>query len=118
MKGLLTTVLPASTAFLRYERYIGTSCEIRSMITSYGTGASKNSPPTFANSATTPLSRRFTSSMKAGGQDHSLPTNSPIRLVMETGCEMWDVGRGKNCRPMTGADFGPCSDEHSNKYLS
>src|SRR5688500_4510651 len=29
MNGLLTTVVPASTACLRYERYIGTSCEMR-----------------------------------------------------------------------------------------
>ncbi len=61
---------------------MGTSCEIRSMSTSYGTGASKNSPPTLAYSATTPRSRRLTSSMKAGGQDHSRPTNNPMRFVM------------------------------------
>src|SRR5687768_15922161 len=82
MNGLLTTVFPSSTAFLRYDRYIGTSCEMRSMRTSYGTGASKNSPPTLANSATTPASRRLTSSMNAGGQLHSLPTNRPTRLVI------------------------------------
>jgi hypothetical protein len=40
MNGLLMTVTPSRTAFLRYDRYIGTSCEIRSMSTAYGTGPS------------------------------------------------------------------------------
>src|SRR5215467_8898542 len=33
--------------------------------------------PSLTNSATTPSSRRFTSSMKAGGKDHSRPTSRP-----------------------------------------
>src|SRR5688500_7674650 len=82
MHGLLTTVLPSSTAFLRDDRHIGTPCEIRSMRTSYGTGASNNSAPILANAATTPGPLRFTSSMKAGGQLHSRPTNRPTRLVI------------------------------------
>src|SRR5574341_216632 len=78
MNGLLMTVLPSSTAFLRYERYIGTSCEMRSTSTSYGTGSSCASAPIFAYSQTTPWSREFTSLMSSGGIDHSRPTNNPI----------------------------------------
>src|SRR5579864_7095136 len=35
-------------------------------------------PPSFKNSATTPALRPLTSSMNAGGKDHSRPTMSPI----------------------------------------
>src|SRR6266478_5881576 len=39
-------------------------------------------PPSLTNSATTPSSRRFTSSMKAGGKDHSRPTIRPTFKVI------------------------------------
>src|SRR5262245_2383416 len=39
-------------------------------------------PPSWANSATTPASRRLTSSIKAGGNDHSRPTSKPTFCVM------------------------------------
>src|SRR5881392_2705171 len=39
-------------------------------------------PPSLTNSATTPSSRRLTSSMKAGGKDHSRPTNRPTFSVI------------------------------------
>src|SRR6476661_311106 len=38
--------------------------------------------PTLTSSAVTPAWRRWTSSTNAGGNDHSRPTMSPIRLVM------------------------------------
>src|SRR5678816_653052 len=79
MNGLLMTVEPASTACLRYERYIGTSCEMRSTITSYGTASSCAGAPIFTNSTVTPSSRFWTASMSAGGKDHSRPTIRPTR---------------------------------------
>src|SRR6266516_3221472 len=39
-------------------------------------------PPSLTNSATTPSSRRLTSSMKAGGKDHSRPTSRPTFSVI------------------------------------
>src|SRR2546421_4035503 len=39
-------------------------------------------PPSLTNSATTSSSRRLTSSMKAGGKDHSRPTSRPIFKVI------------------------------------
>src|SRR2546425_3462092 len=39
-------------------------------------------PPSLTNSATTPSSRRLTSSMKAGGKDHSRPTSRPTFRVI------------------------------------
>src|SRR5687768_7061292 len=51
---------------------------MRSMMTAYGTGSSIAVPPSFTNSAVTPESRRATSSMNAGGNDHSRPTTKPI----------------------------------------
>src|SRR5687768_7641420 len=82
MNGLLTTVVPASTACLRYERYIGTSCEMRSMMTSYGTGSSCPGAPIFTYSTVTPASRLCTSSMSAGGKDHSRPTMRATRYAL------------------------------------
>ena len=38
----------------------------------------KRVPPSLAYSAVTPVPRLLTSSMKAGGQDHSRPTMTPI----------------------------------------
>src|ERR1700694_795941 len=38
--------------------------------------------PSLTYSAITPSSRRFTSSMKAGGNDHSRPTNKPTFSVI------------------------------------
>ena len=38
--------------------------------------------PILANSAVTPAFRRATSSMKAGGKDHSRPTRRPTVFVM------------------------------------
>src|SRR5688572_10094979 len=79
MNGLLMTVAPASTACLRYKRYIGTSCEIRSMMTSYGTPSSWRGAPIFTYSTDTLASRFATSSINAGGNDHSRPTIRPTR---------------------------------------
>src|SRR5579859_2336086 len=39
-------------------------------------------PPILTYSATTPSSRRLTSSMKAGGNDHSRPTSRPTFRVI------------------------------------
>src|SRR5260370_37486327 len=39
-------------------------------------------PPSLTNSATTPSSRWLTSSMKAGGKDHSRPTSRPTFSVI------------------------------------
>src|SRR5260370_29384881 len=39
-------------------------------------------PPSLTNSATTSSSRRLTSSMKAGGKDHSRPTSRPTFKVI------------------------------------
>src|SRR5579885_755749 len=43
-------------------------------------------PPRVTNSAVTPSSRRLTSSIKAGGKDHSRPTISPTFKVI--GCSL------------------------------
>src|SRR5580693_8408228 len=51
---------------------------MRSTRTAYGTGSSMRVPPSLAYSATTPALRRLTSSIKAGGHDHSRPTITPI----------------------------------------
>src|SRR5687767_10844188 len=55
---------------------------MRSMITSYSRGSSWRVPPRDTNSATTSASRRLTSSMKAGGKDHSRPTIRPTFTIM------------------------------------
>src|SRR5688572_29244721 len=55
---------------------------MRSMMTSYSRGSSWRVPPSFTNSATTSASRRLTSSMNAGGKDHSRPTMSPTFAIM------------------------------------
>src|SRR5687768_11683 len=55
---------------------------MRSMITSYSRGSSWRVPPSFTYSATTSASRRLTSSMNAGGKDHSRPTMSPTFAIM------------------------------------
>src|SRR5687768_5645642 len=55
---------------------------MRSMITSYSRGSSWRVPPSFTYSATTSASRRLTSSMNAGGKDHSRPTISPTFAIM------------------------------------
>ena len=52
------------------------------MMTRYSAGSSMRGAPSVTNSATTPSSRRFTSSMNAGGKDHSRPTMRPIFVVM------------------------------------
>ncbi len=52
------------------------------MITAYSRGSSIRLPPSLTKSATTPWSRRLTSSMKAGGKDHSRPTIRPTFSVM------------------------------------
>ena len=51
------------------------------MITRYSGGPSIRGAPSFTYSAVTPASRRFTSSMNAGGKDHSRPTISPTFVV-------------------------------------
>jgi hypothetical protein len=79
MNGLLTTVVPASTACLRYERYIGTSCEMRSTMTSYGTSPSCAGAPIFTNSTVTPASRFCHFLDERGRKDHSRPTIKPTR---------------------------------------
>src|SRR5688500_17567989 len=78
MNGLFTTLVPSSDACLRYARYNRTSCEIRSIITAYSPGTPIRVMSSDTYSATTPVWRRFTSSMKAGGNDHSRPTRRPI----------------------------------------
>src|SRR5688500_15218358 len=55
---------------------------MRSMMTSYSRGSSWRVPPSFTYSATTSASRRLTSSMNAGGKDHSRPTMSPTFAIM------------------------------------
>src|SRR3954451_19993990 len=55
---------------------------MRSMTTAYGQGSSIDTAPTETYSATTPASRRLISSMKRGGNDHSLPTSKPTRFVI------------------------------------
>src|SRR5687768_227669 len=55
---------------------------MRSMITSYSRGSSWRVPPSLTYSATTSASRRLTSSMNAGGKDHSRPTMSPTFAIM------------------------------------
>src|SRR6266699_458383 len=49
--------------------------------------------PSLTNSATTPSSRRFTSSRKAGGNDHSRPTSKPTFNVIT----LPPVNRGRQC---------------------
>src|SRR5579885_2372408 len=46
-------------------------------------------PPRVTNSAVTPSSRRLTSSIKAGGKDHSRPTISPTFKVI--GCSLHSI---------------------------
>src|SRR6476661_6987890 len=64
---------------------------MRSTITAYGFGWSIAVPPSFTYSASTPSSRRFTSSMNAGGKDHSLPTSRPIFSMRFD--LVWDEGQ-------------------------
>src|SRR5262245_8669569 len=47
------------------------------MMTAYGTGWSSRVPPSLASSAITPWPRLATSSINAGGHDHSRPTSKP-----------------------------------------
>src|SRR5262249_28285815 len=54
------------------------------MMTSYGGTSFLLAAPIFTSSAVTPASRRRTSSTNAGGNDHSRPTMSPMRLVMSS----------------------------------
>ena len=70
------------------------------MITSYRLGSSILTAPTFTNSAVTPASRRLTSSRKAGGNDHSRPTNRPTRFVMMSSLVAAASGRDQSCPPM------------------
>ncbi len=52
------------------------------MRTSYGQGRSIAVAPIRAYSTVTPASRFATSSMKAGGKDHSRPTRRPTVFAM------------------------------------
>ncbi len=54
------------------------------MMTSYGGTSFMPGAPILTNSASTPASRRRTSSMNAGGNDHSRPTMRPMRLGIAT----------------------------------
>src|SRR5687768_1321938 len=49
-------------------------------------------PPSLTYSATTPSSRRATSSMNAGGNDHSRPTSKPIFCITPSLPAAADVG--------------------------
>src|SRR6266568_1065518 len=63
------------------------------MMTGWGLGSAIRVLPSLTNSATTPSSRRFTSSRKAGGNDHSRPTSRPTFNVIT----LPPVNRGRQC---------------------
>src|SRR6266700_2136773 len=63
------------------------------MMTASGLGSAIRVLPSLTNSATTPSSRRFTSSRKAGGNDHSRPTSRPTFNVIT----LPPVNRGRQC---------------------
>ena len=82
MNGLLTTVAPCSDRVLELapvERHLVRDAVDDDART--GTGSSIAGAPSWTNSAMTPASRRFTSSMNAGGKLHSRPTISPIFVL-------------------------------------
>src|SRR3954447_19973017 len=61
---------------------------MRSTITLYGIGSSIAVPPSFTYSASTPASRLATSSMKAGGKDHSRPVSRPTFTMSVSGSRL------------------------------
>src|SRR3970040_2427426 len=54
---------------------------MRSTMTAYGHASFMRVPPSLAYSAMTPVLLRLTSSIKAGGHDHSRPTMTPILSI-------------------------------------
>src|SRR5262245_33487415 len=70
-------------------------------------------PPSLTYSATTPASRLLTSSMNAGGQDHSRPTNRPSL------CDMACFRLFVSGRVVSGsADYSPLTNHHSPTHHS
>src|SRR5689334_19803529 len=67
--------------------------------------------PIWTNSASTPSLRRATSSMKAGGNDHSRPTNSPTLSVMAflplRSAARNRCGCGRRCKSVVAAEILP-----------